>query len=118
MEYLLGIDIGTSGTKTVLFDRDANPITAKTFEYPLYQEQNGWAEQEPADWWNAVVQGVQAVLQASGVAAPLDYLVRPENGRRGRGYEPYAGCGKNHSDYSEPCGNRLHGGKNPLGEKA
>ena len=69
MEYLLGIDIGTSGTKTVLFDRDANPITAKTFEYPLYQEQNGWAEQEPEDWWNAVVQGVQAVLQASGVDA-------------------------------------------------
>ena len=52
MEYLLGIDIGTSGTKTVLFDRDANPITAKTFAYPLYQEQNGWAEQEPADWWH------------------------------------------------------------------
>ena len=51
MEYLLGIDIGTSGTKTVLFDRDANPITAKTFEYPLYQEQNGWAEQEPEDWY-------------------------------------------------------------------
>lgn len=144
MEYLLGIDIGTSGTKTVLFDRDANPITAKTFEYPLYQEQNGWAEQEPEDWWNAVVQGVQAVLQASGVdaadikgiglsgqmhglvmldengrgAAPLDYLVLTENGRRGRGYEPYAGCGKNHSDYGEPCGNRLYGGKNPLGEKA
>ena len=66
-EYVIGIDIGTSGTKTVLFDRDANPITAKTFEYPLYQEQNGWAEQEPEDWWNAVVQGVQAVLQASGV---------------------------------------------------
>ncbi len=38
MEYLLGIDIGTSGTKTVLFDRDANPVVAKTFEYPLYQE--------------------------------------------------------------------------------
>ena len=140
MEYLLGIDIGTSGTKTVLFDRDANPITAKTFEYPLYQEQNGWAEQEPADWWNAVVQGVQAVLQASGVdAADIKgiglsgqmhgLVMLDENGevlrrsiiwcdqRTGRGYEPYAGCGKNHSDYSEPCGNRLHGGKNPLGEK-
>ena len=67
MEYLLGIDIGTSGTKTVLFDRDANPITAKTFEYPLYQEQNGWAEQEPNDWWEATVKGVQGVLEASGV---------------------------------------------------
>lgn len=144
MEYLLGIDIGTSGTKTVLFDRDANPITAKTFEYPLYQEQNGWAEQEPEDWWNAVVQGVQAVLQASGVdAADIKgiglsgqmhgLVMLDENGevlrrsiiwcdqrtgRRGRGYEPYAGCGKNHSDYGEPCGNRLYGGKNPLGEKA
>ena len=58
MEYLLGIDIGTSGTKTVLFDRDANPITAKTFEYPLYQEQNGWAEQEPNDWWDETGKGV------------------------------------------------------------
>ncbi len=58
MEYLLGIDIGTSGTKTVIFDRNANPIMSKTFEYPLYQEQNGWAEQEPQDWWDAVVNGV------------------------------------------------------------
>ncbi len=60
MEYLLGIDIGTSGTKTVLFDRDANPVAAKTFEYPLYQEQNGWAEQDPADWWNAAAAGAGA----------------------------------------------------------
>jgi len=71
MEYLLGIDIGTSGTKTVLFDRDANPVAAKTFEYPLYQEQNGWAEQEPEDWWQATVQGVRQVLDASGVS-PAD----------------------------------------------
>ena len=67
MEYLLGIDIGTSGTKTVLFDRDANPITAKTFEYPLYQEQNGWAEQDPADWANASFGTVKAVVEKSGV---------------------------------------------------
>ena len=68
MEYLLGIDIGTSGTKTVLFDRDANPITAKTFEYPLYQEQNGWAEQDLADWWNAVTESIAAVTAKCGVA--------------------------------------------------
>ena len=74
MEYLLGIDIGTSGTKTVLFDKDANPITAKTFEYPLYQEQNGWAEQEPNDWWEATVAGVKGVLEASGVN-PADITI-------------------------------------------
>ena len=47
MEYLLGIDIGTSGTKTVLFDKDANPITAKTFEYPLYQDRTAGQNRNP-----------------------------------------------------------------------
>ncbi|MHC1724336.1 MAG: xylulokinase [Aminipila sp.] len=67
MEYLLGIDIGTSGTKTVLFDLDANTISSKTCEYPLYQEQNGWAEQEPTDWWQATVAGIKNVIEASKI---------------------------------------------------
>ena len=67
MEYLLGIDIGTSGTKTVLFDVDANTISQKTCEYPLYQEHNGWAEQEPLDWWNATVEGIRYVLETSKI---------------------------------------------------
>lgn len=54
MKYLIGIDIGTSGTKTVLFDTDGNVIRSKTCEYPLYQPYNGWAEQNPEGWWNAV----------------------------------------------------------------
>lgn len=54
MKYLIGIDIGTSGTKTVLFDTDGNVIKSKTCEYPLYQPHNGWAEQNPEEWWDAV----------------------------------------------------------------
>lgn len=68
-EYLLGIDLGTSGTKTVLFRSDGTAMAAHTVEYPLYQPQNGWAEQEPSDWWRAVRETVQAVLHKSGVAA-------------------------------------------------
>ena len=56
MQYLIGIDIGTSGTKTVLFDTLGNALKSHTVEYPLYQPQNGWAEQNPQDWWNAVQQ--------------------------------------------------------------
>jgi xylulokinase len=37
MEYLLGVDTGTSGTKTALFTPDGNLIAAKTVEYPLRQ---------------------------------------------------------------------------------
>ena len=43
MNYLLGVDLGTSGTKTVLFDEDGNVIASKTIEYPLYQEKAGAA---------------------------------------------------------------------------
>ena len=48
MEYLIGIDLGTSGTKTVLFDRAGTVVASATIEYPMYQEKNGWAEQEPS----------------------------------------------------------------------
>ena len=62
MQYLIGIDVGTSGTKTVLFDMAGNPLAAKTVEYPMAQPHNGWSEQSPDDWWNAAVDGLRAVL--------------------------------------------------------
>ncbi len=52
-QYLIGIDVGTSGTKSVLFDTCGSVIASATAEYPLSQPQNGWAEQNPADWWQA-----------------------------------------------------------------
>lgn len=71
MNYLLGIDVGTSGTKTVLFDEGGRAVSSATAEYPMYQPKNGWAEQDPADWWGACVKTIRAVLQESG-AAPAD----------------------------------------------
>lgn len=69
MDYLLGIDIGTSGTKTVLFDKNAKIMAEYTGEYPLYQEHNGWADQKPEDWWKATVDGIKYVLAESKVKA-------------------------------------------------
>ncbi len=67
MDYLLGIDLGTSGTKTVLFDKNGVAVASKTIEYPMYQPQNGWAEQDPHDWWNAAKDTTKAVIKDSGV---------------------------------------------------
>ncbi len=67
MAYFIGVDIGTSGTKTVLFDELGNVITSATVEYPMYQPQNGYAEQMPQDWDNAVMQTLAAVMKDSGV---------------------------------------------------
>ncbi len=62
MAYLIGIDVGTSGTKTVLFTETGEVFASHTVEYPLYQPQNGYAEQDPADWWNATVTGLKTGL--------------------------------------------------------
>ena len=67
MKYTIGIDIGTSGTKTVLFDSLGRKQASSTIEYPLYQPQNGWAEQDPADWKNAVFASVADVVANSRV---------------------------------------------------
>ena len=69
MSYLIGIDVGTSGTKTVLFDETGEARASATMEYPLYQPKNGWAEQDPHDWWNAVCKTVPDVIRKSGVQA-------------------------------------------------
>ncbi|MBR6027852.1 MAG: xylulokinase [Clostridia bacterium] len=67
MKYVLGIDLGTSGTKTVLFDQTGKAMASNTVEYPMYQPRNGWAEQDPADWYHAAVETIRNVLSGSGV---------------------------------------------------
>ena len=44
MAYVIGVDCGTSGTKTVLFDEKGTVISSVTIEYPMYQPKNGYAE--------------------------------------------------------------------------
>ncbi len=68
MRYVLGLDLGTSGTKTVLFDETGRAVRSATREYPLYQPQNGWAEQDVTDWWNAAVETIGEVIRESGVS--------------------------------------------------
>ncbi|MDR2903289.1 MAG: xylulokinase [Clostridiales bacterium] len=69
MAYLIGIDLGTSGTKTALFNETGAVVASKTIEYPMAQPQNGWAEQDPADWKNAALESMRAVIAESGADA-------------------------------------------------
>ena len=54
MNYYLGLDLGTGSIKTVLFDVTGKEIAMHFIEYPLYQPHNGWSEQEPEDWYQAI----------------------------------------------------------------
>ncbi len=64
----LGYDAGTGGTKAVLTDADANIVATSFCDYPLYHPKPHWAEQDPEDWWQAVVRCTRAVIEKSGVA--------------------------------------------------
>ena len=77
MRYVIGIDIGTSGTKTVLFDEVGTVIASSTVEYPMYQPQNGYAEQDPADWYNASVETVTDFLAFTVRLRSLSSTVMP-----------------------------------------
>jgi len=67
MTYLVGIDIGTTGTKTLLIDEGGRIIESTTVEYPMATPRPQWAEQDPEDWWRATILSTRQVLRESGI---------------------------------------------------
>ncbi len=76
-DVLLGLDLGTSGLKAALFDvADGRAIASATRGYPLSHPQPGWAEQNPADWWEATIVAIQACLAAGAEVGVVPAQVR------------------------------------------
>jgi xylulokinase len=68
--HLLGIDVGTGGTRALLIDRDGRVVASATHEHQAFASpQIGWAEQDPRDWWRAASGAIREVLATSGVDA-------------------------------------------------
>lgn len=66
----LGIDIGTSSVKTVLFDRDQRLIAQASHALSVTRPHPGWSEQDPESWW----QGTLATIDAIAAKHPLTDL--------------------------------------------
>lgn len=65
---LLGVDVGTTGAKAMLFDEDGHIFGSAAEGYPLLAPGVGMSEQRPADWWNAVVHIVRKVCPTQDLA--------------------------------------------------
>lgn len=65
--YLIGIDVGTSATKTILMDETGAVLAQAVQSYPLSQPYNGWAEQNPEDWVRAALDTVKEVGEKAGI---------------------------------------------------
>src|ERR1051325_8661458 len=65
---LLGIDVGTGGTRAVVIDDSGRVVASATDEHaPFASPQTGWAEQDPQDWWRACRVAVRSALSQSGL---------------------------------------------------
>ncbi|MEX0777621.1 MAG: xylulokinase [Phycisphaeraceae bacterium] len=60
---LLGIDIGTSGTKTLICDHRGKVLATATAEHDISSPKPGWSEQDPRQWWSATCTATRAVLK-------------------------------------------------------
>lgn len=69
MRYLIGIDVGTTGTKALLFSQDGQVLGHAYRGYPLHTPQVGYSEQEAEDWWQAVCETVREICTEEQISA-------------------------------------------------
>ncbi len=65
---LLGIDVGTGGTRAVIMDETGGVVASATSEHePFASPQTGWAEQHPVDWWRAACEAIREALSRAEI---------------------------------------------------
>jgi xylulokinase len=66
-QYLIGVDLGTSSTKSALFSADGTLVAEASAEVPLYHPQPGVVEQENDDFYQTAAQTVRHCVEQSGL---------------------------------------------------
>ena len=68
MDVVLGIDVGTGGTRVVIVDTDGQVVASSTAEHaPFASPRTAWAEQDPEDWWRASREAIRQALRIGGI---------------------------------------------------
>jgi glycerol kinase len=67
MRYVLGIDLGTTGVKAIIFDHECMIVGSGTSMLPIMYPKPDWVEQDPGVMWSRVLESVQKALAASRV---------------------------------------------------
>lgn len=67
MDYLIGVDIGTQGTKAVLIDQDGQVLSHSYSGYDVETPKQSWAQQWPDVWEQATYTTIKNVIKKSGI---------------------------------------------------
>jgi FGGY-family pentulose kinase len=63
----MGIDYGTGGVRVGIFDREGTPIVFRGVEMATEFPRPGWAEQDPDEWWNGLVEATNRIVREDGI---------------------------------------------------
>src|SRR5690625_5489361 len=70
--YLLGYDLGSSSIKASVLDADTGRLvgsaTAPKQEMEMQAIRPGWAEQDPALWWQYIVQATKELMEKASIS--------------------------------------------------
>ena len=66
MAVVLGIDVGTSGTRTLVVDEQGKVLGAASSPHTDHTPKPLWSEQEPEEWWTATVNSVKEAMASTG----------------------------------------------------
>lgn len=66
-DLLLGIDVGTTGTKCSIYDLNGNIAATAYQDYPMIHKFADWTEQNPNRWWDCVCTNLRKCFSSSGV---------------------------------------------------
>lgn len=69
MKYFLGIDLGTSGCRSAVFDEDLRMLSQAAVDIPIYKISSDEVEQEAEDWWQGLVETTRKALQIAAIPA-------------------------------------------------
>jgi xylulokinase len=90
-DLLLGLDVGTTATKAVLFDLAGHTVASSTQSYGLITPRQGWVEQDPEALWQAVVTTIRTVTAQKG---PRDRVMALSQASQGGTTLPVDGRGR------------------------
>lgn len=67
ISYMIGVDIGTTSTKAVLFEENGTIVASANEGYPLYTPTSDVAEQDPEEIFAAVLTSIKQIMDQSGI---------------------------------------------------
>ena len=78
-DLILGIDVGTTGTKCTLYDFSGRKVATTYREYTMLHPQNNWTEQDPERWWSAVCGNLREMIDNQGIDSSRIAVIGPSS---------------------------------------